>query len=58
MSLSRGDNAANPDTPPFFEHVVASPLSVVTAHLIDEAGQPTIAARDEILSFFTQRLAS
>jgi len=30
---------------------------VVTAHLIDEAGQPTIAARDEILSFFTSRLA-
>jgi hypothetical protein len=28
----------------------------VTAHLIDEAGQPTIAARDEILSFFTRRL--
>jgi dienelactone hydrolase len=52
------DGAANPDTPPFFEHVVASPHSVVTAHLIDEAGQPTIAARDEILSFFTQRLAS
>ena len=25
------------------------PHSVVTAHLIDEAGQPTIAARDEIL---------
>jgi len=24
--------------------------------LIDEAGQPTIAARDEILSFFTHRL--
>jgi dienelactone hydrolase len=51
------DSAANPDPPPFFEHVVASPHSVVTAHLIDEAGQPTIAARDEILSFFTQRLA-
>jgi dienelactone hydrolase len=51
------DSAANPDTPPFFEHVVASPHSVVTAHLIDEAGQPTIAARDEILSFFAQRLA-
>jgi dienelactone hydrolase len=50
------DGAANPDPPPFFEHVVASPHSVVTAHLIDEAGQPTIAARDEILSFFTQRL--
>jgi hypothetical protein len=29
---------------------------VVTAHLIDEAGQPTIAARDEILSFFAHRL--
>ena len=52
------DSAANPDTPPFFEQVVASPHSVVTAHLIDEAGQPTIAARDEILSFFAQRLAS
>jgi dienelactone hydrolase len=52
------DSAANPDTPPFFEQVVASPHSVVTAHLIDEAGQPTIAARDEILSFFARRLAS
>jgi dienelactone hydrolase len=52
------DGAANPDTPPFFEHIVASPHSVVTAHLIDEAGQPTIAARDEILSFFATRLAS
>ena len=41
---------------PFFEKVVNSPHSVVTAHLIDEAGQPTIAARDEILSFFKQRL--
>jgi dienelactone hydrolase len=51
------DSAANPHTPPFFEHVVASPHSVVTAHLIDEDGQPTVAARDEILSFFTQRLA-
>lgn len=52
------DSAANPDTSPFFEHLVASPHSVVTAHLIDEAGQPTIAARDEILSFFAQRLAA
>jgi dienelactone hydrolase len=51
------DSAANRDTPPFFEHVVASPHSVVTAHLIDEAGQPTIAARDEILAFFADRLA-
>lgn len=40
----------------FFSEVVATPHSVVTAHLIDEAGQPTIAARDEILAFFRQRL--
>jgi dienelactone hydrolase len=51
------DDAANPDTAPFFKDVVSSPHSVVTAHLIDEVGQPTIAARDEILAFFTQRLA-
>ncbi|RQO63853.1 dienelactone hydrolase [Variovorax sp. KBW07] len=50
------DSAANPQTPPFFDKVVASPHSVVTAHLIDEAGQPTVAARDEILSFFAHRL--
>jgi dienelactone hydrolase len=52
------DSAASQDTAPFFEHVVASPHSVVTAHLIDETGQPTIAARDEILSFFARRLVS
>jgi len=34
------------------------PHSVVTAHLIDAAGQPTTAARDEILAFFADRLAS
>jgi hypothetical protein len=50
------DSAANPHTPPFFDKVVASPHGVVTAHLIDEAGQPTIAARDEILAFFARRL--
>jgi dienelactone hydrolase len=50
------DSAANPEPPPFFRHVVASPHSVVTAHLIDEAGQPTIAARDEIIEFLKSRL--
>jgi dienelactone hydrolase len=50
------DAAANPNTPPFFDQVVASPHSVVTAHLIDKAGEPTIAARDEILDFFVQTL--
>lgn len=52
------DSAANVETPPFFEQVVGGPHSVVTAHLIDEAGQPTIAARDEILAFFASRLAA
>ena len=52
-SAARRDSLA-----PFFEQVVASPHSVVTAHLIDEAGQPTLAARDEILAFFARRLAS
>jgi dienelactone hydrolase len=52
------DSAASSEPPPFFEHVVASPHSVVTAHLIDEAGQPTLAARDEILGFFAERLGS
>ncbi|PTL79752.1 dienelactone hydrolase family protein [Vitiosangium sp. GDMCC 1.1324] len=51
------DEAANPEPPPFFKHVVGGPHSVVTAHLIDAAGQPTLAARDEILSFFVRRLA-
>lgn len=50
------DSAANPEPPPFFKYVVASPHSVVTAHLIDAAGEPTVAARDEILAFFSQRL--
>jgi hypothetical protein len=32
------------------------PHSVMTTHLIDEAGQPTVAARDEILAFLARRL--
>jgi dienelactone hydrolase len=50
------DAAANPAPPPFFAKVVGGPHSVVTAHLIDEAGQPTIAARDQMLQFFATRL--
>ena len=50
------DSAAGSDTAPFFARHVPFPHSVVTAHLIDEAGQPTIAARDEILRFFAERL--
>ena len=44
------DSAANPDAP------MKMPHSVVTLHLIDEAGQPTAQARDEILDFFKMRL--
>lgn len=44
------DSAANPDTP------YKNPHSVVTLHLIDEAGQPTRQALDEILDFFRVRL--
>ena len=47
--------AANPNPPPFFARL-GCPHSVVAAHLIDEAGQPTIAARDEILAFLARRL--
>ncbi len=51
------DAAANTrELPPFFEHVIKGAHSVVTVHLIDEAGQPTLAARDEILAFFARRL--
>ena len=48
--------AAHPAPPPFFAQVVGGPHSVVTAHLIDEVGQPTAIARDEILRFFQTRL--
>ena len=44
------DSAANPDAP------LKTPHSVVTLHLIDEVGQPTVQARDEILGFFRMRL--
>ena len=50
------DTAANPDPPPFFRHIVASPHSVLTAHLIDADGEPTARARDEVLAFLRQRL--
>lgn len=52
------DSAANKEVPSFFARHVPTPHSVVTAHLIDEAGQPTLAARDEILAFFVRRLLS
>ncbi|MFD5427581.1 dienelactone hydrolase family protein [Streptomyces sp. NPDC127084] len=50
--------AANPDPPPFFRDVVGSAHSVVTAHLVDEEGHPTVRARDEILAFLAERLGT
>lgn len=49
-------SAANPEPPPFFKDIVRCPHSVVTAHLIDAVGEPTVAARDEIIAFFAGRL--
>ena len=50
------DSAANPDAPPFFKDVIRCPHSVLTAHLVDRDGEPTIAARDEVLAFLRMRL--
>jgi hypothetical protein len=51
------DSSANKDLPDFFKGAVPNPHSVVTVHLVDRQGEPTAAARDEILAFFRQRLA-
>ena len=48
--------AANPDPPEFFRELVGTPHSVVTAHLVDSDGHPTLHARDEILAFLGRRL--
>ncbi len=50
------DSAANSDVSPFFKSVVPFPHSVVTQHLIDGNGEPTVQARDEIIAFFKTRL--
>ncbi|GAA2750137.1 dienelactone hydrolase family protein [Kitasatospora cinereorecta] len=47
---------ANTDPPPFFRDVVGGAHSVVTAHLVDQDGHPTVRARDEILAFLAERL--
>lgn len=53
------DSAANRDVQAeFHSRHVPVPHSVVTVHLVDAAGEPTAAARDEILAFFGQRLAT
>lgn len=44
------DSAAKPDT------FMDKPHSVVTTHLVDQAGSPTRAKVDEIIAFFRERL--
>lgn len=47
---------ANTNPPPFFRDVVGCAHSVVTAHLVDQEGHPTMQARDEIIAFLAERL--
>lgn len=49
VAVELDDNAANPAA-------LAPPHSVLTEHLIDEPGQPTRAALDQVLDLFRARL--
>lgn len=51
------DSAAGTEQlPPFHATYVPFPHSVLTVHLVDEAGSPTAQARDEVIAFFHDRL--
>lgn len=50
------NSSAGSDVDPFFKKHVPYPHSVVTQHLIDGSGEPTIQARDSMLAFFSARL--
>ncbi len=49
VAVELDDESANPDAP-------MKPHSVLTEHLIDEPGQPTRAALDQVLDLFRTRL--
>jgi dienelactone hydrolase len=49
-----GPMSLRPDD--FFKAYIRPPHSVVTVHLVDEQGQATAAARDEIMAFLRKRL--
>lgn len=51
------DSAAGDDLLPLFAKSEPHPHSVVTVNLIDKACEPTLQARDEIITFFSQGLA-
>ncbi|MCP3144545.1 dienelactone hydrolase family protein [Pyxidicoccus xibeiensis] len=48
-----GPKAARSDD---FFRFIPTPHSVLTVHLVDREGEPTAAARDEVLAFFRRRL--
>jgi dienelactone hydrolase len=50
VAVELEDEAANPDAP------MKMPHSVVTEHLIDEPGEPTRAALEQVLELFRSRL--
>lgn len=50
VAVELDDDAANPDA------IMKNPHSVLTEHLIDEPGQPTRAALDQVLDLFRTRL--
>lgn len=52
------DSAAGPksERPDDFFKFIPTPHSVLTVHLVDRQGEPTAAARDEVLAFFRRRL--
>ena len=50
------DEAANREVTPFFQEHVNTPHSVVTVHLIDQEGEPTRKARDDIIAFLVDGL--
>lgn len=49
-------SSANPNPPPFHAEIVGSPHSVLTAHLVDEKGHPTMEARNTVIAFLQERL--
>lgn len=50
LAIELPDSAANPDA------YMPAPHSVLTEHLIDEPGQPTYDAREQVLDFFVTKL--
>jgi hypothetical protein len=50
VAVELDDDAANPDA------AMANPHSVLTEHLIDQPGQPTRQALDEVLELFRAKL--